>query len=48
MNYDAFINQVHNPVEQIEVRRHSRIGVEKVIEYRKQYLLAAGGPAPSG
>src|SRR6516165_8898650 len=38
---DAFIDQVHKPVEQIEVRRHRRVGVEEVIEDRAQYPLAA-------
>jgi len=39
---DAFIDQVHKPVEHIEVHRHRRIGVEKVIQNRMQHLLAAG------
>ena len=39
---DAFIDQVHKPVEHIEVRRHHRIGVEKAVQYRTQHLLAAG------
>jgi hypothetical protein len=37
---DAFIDQVHRPVEQIELRRHRRIGVEKGIQDRTQHLLA--------
>jgi hypothetical protein len=38
---DAFIDQVHRPVEQMEPRRHRRIGVEKIIQDRTQHLLAA-------
>ena len=38
---DAFIDQVHKPVEHIEVHRHRRIGVEKVIQNRMQHLLAS-------
>jgi hypothetical protein len=38
---DALIDQVHGPVDQIEPRRHRRIGVEKIVQDRTQYLLAA-------
>ena len=38
---DALIDQVHRPVEQMEPRRHRRIGVEKGIQDRTQHLLAA-------
>ncbi len=31
---DAFINEVHGPVEHIELRRYCRIGVEKGIQNR--------------
>src|SRR6266446_3872584 len=38
---DAFIDQVYRPVEQQELCRHRRKGVEKVVQDRTQHLLAA-------
>ncbi len=37
---DAFINEVHGPVEHIELRRHRRIGIEKGIQDWTQHLFA--------